>query len=306
MTLPATKTELLAALEAAGLAPRKGLGQHFLVDGNMLRAIVGAAEIAPGDLVLEVGPGPGLLTRHLLEAGAEVVACEIDAGFVRFLRDHAPPSAPLELVHADLLDGKRRLAPAILKALQARLAAPRPRRPPGGHGRLKVVGNIPYNISTPIICNLLESGLPIERMVFTVQREVADRLLAPPGARAYGIISVVAGLLAATRLLRPVPASVFWPRPRVESALVAISPRPRTATGEGTGYRAVTRVARAIFEHRRKTLANALRLAGIAPRSGALEAAIIAAGIDPGVRGERLDIPALARLASALGPVARG
>jgi 16S rRNA (adenine1518-N6/adenine1519-N6)-dimethyltransferase len=270
---PADVRRLAAAL---AVRPTKRLGQNFVVDANTVRRIVRAAELAPGDVVLEVGPGLGSLTLGLLEYVAGVIAVEIDPVLARALpftiADHAPTLTDrLTVVTADALriDTVPGPAPTAL------------------------VANLPYNVAVPVLLHLLETLPGVDHGLVMVQAEVADRLAAPPGSRTYGVPSVKAAWWARMTRAGAVPRSVFWPAPNVDSALVAFTRREPPAT---TATRQqVFAVVDAAFAQRRKSLRAAL--AGWAGSPGAAEDALRAAGIDPTTRGEALDVADFARLA---------
>jgi 16S rRNA (adenine1518-N6/adenine1519-N6)-dimethyltransferase len=251
------------------VAPRKHLGQHFLVDENILRVIERLAELDEADVVLEIGPGRGVLTRFLAERVARVHAVELDRRLEPALRD-VPRT---ELHWGD--------------ALHLDLAALDP--PPA-----KLVSNLPYNVATPIVVESLDRVRSLDVWCVMVQREVADRFFAEPGTRAYGAVSVLVQLAAARTGFHPVSREVFRPRPNVDSALVAFR---RTAPGVRPD---VKRVVEAAFAHRRKTLANSLALAGVAPRDAAA-AALVALGRDPASRAESLAPPEFVALTDELG-----
>ena len=249
------------------VSPRKDLGQHFLVDDNILRVIERLAALAPDDVVLEIGPGLGVLTRFLAARVAHVHAAEVD----RRLEEH--------------LAGIERLTLHWGDALHLDVAALDP--PPH-----KLVANLPYNVATPIVAE----SLRLEQLgvwCVMVQREVADRFFARPSTKAYGAVSVLVQLAAERTGFHPVSREVFRPRPNVESALVAFR---RTGPGAPPEVR---RVVEGAFGHRRKTLANALSLAGVAPRERAVEA-LAAIGRDANVRAEALEPPEFVALTEAL------
>jgi 16S rRNA (adenine1518-N6/adenine1519-N6)-dimethyltransferase len=239
------------------LRPKKELGQHFLVDENILGVIGRLAELEPDDVVLEIGPGLGVLTRYLAERVALVHAVEID----RSLESHL---ANLPNVRLELGD-----------ALQLGLADLEP--PPG-----KLVSNLPYNVATPIVVESLDGLLPLERWCVMVQREVADRFFATPGTKAYGAVSVLVQLAAERTGFHAVSRTVFRPQPNVDSALVAFRRRPLPER-----FAQVKRVVDASFAHRRKTLPNSLSLAGVASREEAVEA-LAGLGRPAAVRAEAL------------------
>lgn len=243
-----TRAELAALLAARGLAPRKRAGQHFLIDRNALRAIVRDAELPPGATVLEVGPGPGLLTLHLLAAGHRVVAFEIDRGLAAICRERFGDRDGFLLVEGDVLARRRALSSRVFEALS-------PSR------EVHVVANLPYNIASNLILLLLESDLRIASSTTLIQLEVAERLVAPPATEAYGELSVLVQTLARGRITRRLPPRVFWPEPRVESAVLRLEPRSdRPGRDE---YARLKSLLKAVFQHRRKTLVHTLREIGV-------------------------------------------
>jgi 16S rRNA (adenine1518-N6/adenine1519-N6)-dimethyltransferase len=252
--------------------PKKRLGQHFLVDRNILDVIGRLAELDPEDVVLEVGPGLGVLTRYLAERVHHVHAVEIDRSLEGPLGDALAGVENVDLVFGDALD--------------LNVAALDP--PPS-----KLVANLPYAIATPLVLELLEAAPTLHRFVVMVQREVADRFFAEPSTKAYGAVSVLVRLQARRIGFHPVPPSVFRPRPRVESALVALE---RVETPSLTGVRPIVDAA---FAHRRKTLANSVAGAGLTTRSEA-EAALAAIGRDARARAEELGPGEFVGLADAL------
>jgi 16S rRNA (adenine1518-N6/adenine1519-N6)-dimethyltransferase len=248
---------------------RKELGQHFLVDENILRVIERLADLAGDDVVLEIGAGRGVLTRFLADRVALVHAVEID----RSLEVHLPASAKIRLHWGDAL------------ALDLEALEPSPR---------KLVANLPYSIATPVVVESL-TGLPkVESWCVMVQREVADRFFARPGSKAYGAVSVLIQLATERTGWHPVPRDVFRPRPNVDSALVAFR-RTRTPTD----WAAIKRVVEGGFAHRRKTLPNSLALSGLVPR-GRAEEAVRAIGREPAVRAEALEPIEFVALSEAL------
>jgi 16S rRNA (adenine1518-N6/adenine1519-N6)-dimethyltransferase len=253
------------------VAPKKELGQHFLVDENILGVIGRLAELSPDDVVLEVGPGLGVLTRYLAPRVAHVHAVELDASLEPYLRDLGDN---VTLHFGD--------------ALRLDLATVAP-------GARKLVANLPYNIATPLIVESLD-GLPgLELWCVMVQREVADRLFAAPSTKAYGAVSVLVQLTAERIGFHPVSRTVFRPPPNVSSALVAFR-----RTGLQHDFKRVKKVVTAAFAYRRKTLPNSLEIAGLASRERAVEALTVI-GRAPSVRAEALAPPEFLALTEALG-----
>jgi 16S rRNA (adenine1518-N6/adenine1519-N6)-dimethyltransferase len=278
-----------------GVRPSKRLGQNFVIEPGTVRRIAALAGIQPSDVVLEVGPGLGSLTLALLEAlptlppaaagPAQVVAVEIDpvlaAELPRTVAARAPDRADrLEVVTADAL----RIAEPDLPAAPTALVA-----------------NLPYNVAVPVVLHLLAVLPSLERGLVMVQAEVADRMCAGPGSRVYGTPSAKLAWFAAARPAGPVPRSVFWPVPNVDSRLVAFTRRD-PPDGEA-GREEVFAVIDAAFRQRRKTLRAAL--AGWAGSAAEAERLLRAAGLDPGARGEALDVTQFARLAAARQPEPR-
>lgn len=267
-----SRTDVGALLSDHGLAPRRQLGQNFVADPNTVRRIARLARVGPGDHVLEIGAGLGSLTLALAETGAEVVAVEVDRGIVPVLREVVADAANVTVVEADALR-------ADWDALLA--SAP----------SWVLVANLPYNVATPLVCDLLDGVPAIARMLVMVQREVAERFCATPRSEAYGAVSVKVAYWATSRVAGTVPASVFVPRPNVESALAEIVRRPAPATD--ADREVLFHLVRVAFGQRRKMLRRSLA-AEVDPEVFA------AAGIDPQRRPEELDVVEWGALAHAL------
>ncbi len=269
----AKKEVTLHILRAFGLHVNKRLGQNFLVDEGVVDAIVAAAGVRPGDAVLEIGPGIGTLTQGLLEAGAKVVAVELDQRLVRVLRETLAGYEDVRVVHGDILK---------INIPQQMAIAP-----------YKVVANLPYYITTPILLLLLEQRLPVSVLVAMVQKEVAQRMVAAPGGKDYGALSVAVQYFTVPEIVLTVPPYSFIPAPAVESAVIRCTVRERPPV-EVADEEAFFRVVKAAFAQRRKTLANALKAAGIDAA-----AVLAAAGVDGGRRGETLSLAEFAAVTNA-------
>ena len=263
-----SRSEIAGLLRSHGLAPSRRLGQHFLADANITRKIVGLAAVGPGDQVVEVGAGTGTLTRALAATGSHVVAYEVDAGLLPVL-EKVTQGLDVELRFLDVtnvdlatdLDG----------------------------GRWTMVANLPYNVGTPLVLDALRRVPQIERFVVMVQREVAQRLVAGSGSGQYGLPSVVAGIHARGRLAFRVPPQVFYPVPKVESAVVVLDRAPAPQGSE----RAIE-IAGAAFNQRRKMLRGSL--------AGIFEDPVMVlegAGLDPTARAEDLSPSDYLRLAGS-------
>jgi len=265
--------------------PSKRLGQNFVTDAGTVRRIVSLAALEPDDVVLEVGPGFGSLTLALLPAARQVTAVEVDpvlaAALPVTVAAHAP-SFPQRL--------------AVVTADAARIgAAELPGDPPTA-----LVANLPYNVAVPVVLHLLAELPSLCRGLVMVQAEVADRMTAPPGSRVYGVPSVKLAWYADARRAGPVPRTVFWPVPNVDSGLVAFTrrdPPDVMLAGAVVPRAAVFAVVDAAFSQRRKTLRAAL--AGWAGSAADAERILRAAGVDPGARGEALGVAEFARIAQA-------
>ncbi len=271
-----TLSEIRARLAAAGLSPLHRFGQNFLIDLNLLRRVAAAGEPGPADVILEVGPGTGSLTSLLLDAGARVVAIEIDRGLQAMLRDEFSAQPRFQLIAGDALSTKHKLNADLLAAL-------RTQRPAAG-GTTKLIANLPYQIATPLLIELLLLDDPwFSRLVCTIQLEVGQRLAASAGSDAYGPISVIAQTLGRVRLLGTLPPAAFWPRPGVDSALVEIVPlaveqRPVAQVA------AFARWVQRAFQQRRKTLRRILSKW----EEFDADAVLAAAGISSAARPEAL------------------
>jgi len=271
--LTAADVRRLAA--GLGIRPTKHLGQNFVIDPNTVRRIVRTAGVGPEDVVVEVGPGLGSLTLGLLEQAARVVAVEIDPVLAGALQGTVAERLP---------DRADRLEVVVQDALRlAELPGPPP---------TAFVANLPYNVAVPVLLRLLELLPSLRTGLVMVQSEVADRLAAGPGSRTYGVPSVKAAWYAQVRRAGAVGRTVFWPAPHVDSGLVAFS-RREPPPGDRA---AVFAVVDAAFAQRRKTLRAAL--SGWAGSPDEAERRLLAAGLDPSVRGEQLGVEAFARLAA--------
>jgi 16S rRNA (adenine1518-N6/adenine1519-N6)-dimethyltransferase len=270
-------------LAAHGLRPSKRRGQHFLVDPQAAAAIVAAAELAPTDRVLEIGGGLGALTAPLADAAETVVVVELDAGLVRALRGQTQSRANVRVVQGDFLE-----LPMDDLA------------PPTYGGRWKVVGNLPYSVTSPILERLYAHRERFERFVVTVQREVAERLAARPGTRQYGSLTAFTQYHVDVRAVRTLSREAFLPKPQVESTVLCMMVRP-TPPVAVVDEDLLFQVVRGAFAHRRKNLLNSLAaFGGLKMGKMALQDAICAAGVSPEVRGETLSLEQFARLADEI------
>ncbi|MCG3138606.1 MAG: Ribosomal RNA small subunit methyltransferase A [Phycisphaerae bacterium] len=271
-----TKSDIRAILTAAGLQPNRRLGQCFLIDGNLLRKLVESAELGPDDVVLEVGPGTGSLTELLLEQAGAVVAVEVDRGLHAVVQERLGQDARLTLLHQDVLAGKSAVAPEVVAALQtakqyrstgsacdsgtARAEAhgsenndERRSTNDDRHPAVKLVANLPYQVTTPLLIDLLVCPVEFHCFCFSVQKEVAERLMADPGSKAYGPVSIVLQCCSNIHRIADLPPSVFWPSPTVDSMLLRMDLYRDNFSGVDELAEFI-RFVRAGFTHRRKTL----------------------------------------------------
>ncbi|BAL82210.1 putative ribosomal RNA small subunit methyltransferase A [Selenomonas ruminantium subsp. lactilytica TAM6421] len=268
-------------LKAFGLRMSKKLGQNFLIDASIVQGIVDAAEIEEGDRVLEIGPGIGTLTQGLAEAGADVTAVELDKKLPAVLAETLKGYDNVRIVPGDILKVN---IPEIM-----------------GDKPFKVAANLPYYITTPILMALLERHLPITHMVTMVQKEVALRMVAKPGGKDYGALSVAVQYYTEPEIVLDVPPRSFIPAPEVDSVVIACKVRETPAV-QVQDEKMFFRVVKAAFGQRRKTLSNALKGGGFAKEQVA--PAMEQAGIELNRRGETLSLDEFAKLADAFSSLA--
>ncbi|MBL8877410.1 MAG: 16S rRNA (adenine(1518)-N(6)/adenine(1519)-N(6))-dimethyltransferase [Phycisphaerae bacterium] len=276
--MPQSLTSIKDLLAARGLAPKKSLGQNFLVDHNLIRKLVDVSGIQENEIALEIGPGTGVLTDELLARNVRVIACELDNGLHTLLQERLAPqiaSGQLTLIHGDCLDGKRALNPELRRLLSE---TPSPREGAGGGSAIpqpasslptakvnsssslspsfRLIANLPYGAATPLITNLLLDYPNCTGQFVTVQKEVADRLAAAPDTADYGPLSVIASATAHVEKIAKLPPECFWPRPDVTSAMIGIRRRPDPLTPRA---HELADFIQALFEQRRKQLGGILR-----------------------------------------------
>ncbi|HEY4330795.1 MAG TPA: 16S rRNA (adenine(1518)-N(6)/adenine(1519)-N(6))-dimethyltransferase RsmA [Phycisphaerae bacterium] len=308
------RNEIAAVLASAGMKPRHQFGQNFMVDQNILRAIAAAGDIGPNDVVLEVGPGVGNLTRLLSEAtpNGAVLAVDIDRHLLPAAQRHHQSLKNITWLLADVLAGKHAIEPAVLAAL-AELKKLHPA------GELKLISNLPYNAASPLIAELLVAmwralkhetensklgTLFFSRLTFTVQWEVAQRMAAAPNTRDYGPLGVLIQSMADVEILRKIPPGAFWPPPKIHSALVVVTPR-RDRIQSITDAPAFQQLLAGIFGHRRQTLANALKHYLAETWTPDFKRQIAASGFDLSLRPEIFPVAELLRLAQIPGIACR-
>jgi 16S rRNA (adenine1518-N6/adenine1519-N6)-dimethyltransferase len=280
---PRKNARAIASARPAARGKTRALGQHFLRDDVAAQRIVGLVAPTPRDLVVEIGPGRGALTGHLARSAGRLLALEIDTGLAAALRARFPPSPAMEIIEADA----RRFD---FSRLRDRLPHP--------EGRVLAVGNLPYSVGKPILMALVEAGRAIDEMALMLQKEVAERIAAAPGSKAYGALSVLTQVACAVTLAFTVPAGAFTPAPRVDSAVIHLRVRaaPPVPVADPRRFSVIVRAA---FGQRRKNLANALASGLGLPVDGA-RVLVAQAGIDPACRAETLALADFARLTDVI------
>lgn len=246
-----TQSYLRSLFSQRGVAPQHRYGQNFLIDLNIHELIVNAAAVGPDDVVLEVGPGAGALTSLMAATGAAVVAVDVDPAMAELTREATAGLPNVRVLHADALSGKHTMNPDVLDAVRSGLAVSPTRR-------LKLVANLPYNIATPIVSNMLvHPELCPSKVVVTIQLELAERMRSEPSRSAYSSLSVLCQALCEIEIVRVLPPSVFWPRPKVQSAIISLTPDPakRALVGDLPWFH---KVVREVFLYRRKNLRGVL------------------------------------------------
>lgn len=292
--IPHTPAVLKQIFSRRGITPSKRFGQNFLIDQNILLSIPSIADLKEDEVVLEIGTGTGGLTRLLAAGSRHVFTVEVDKKLFELSSDILKFYKNITLVNADVLKTKHELNPYIMSLIFQWLRE-------HDQSHIKVVSNLPYNISTPVIINLLEGELPIDMMVLMLQKEITERMTALPGTREYGILSVITQLFSEVEVVKTLPPEVFWPRPEVHSALVKVVVHKEKYAGRITSYPFFRKIIYAIFTSRRKTLLNSLehlKLPGISREH--LKGVIKDMNLDERVRGETLNLEQLIRLSEAI------
>jgi 16S rRNA (adenine1518-N6/adenine1519-N6)-dimethyltransferase len=293
-----TLSFLMRRFTEAGIRPRTQLGQNFLIDLNLVELLARSAELAPNDVVLEIGTGTGSLTSLMAPQVAAVVTVEVDPQMFQLAAEELHGQPNVRMLKLDALAGKHRFHPAVLEAVQQELAA-------GEGRRFKLVANLPYNVATPIVTNLLALDRPPCSMTVTIQKELADRLVARPSTKDYGALSVWVQAQCVVRIVRVMPPAVFWPRPKISSAIVQLT------LDEPLRLRISDRAffhnfVRSLFLHRRKFLRSQL-LSAAQDRldKPGVDRVLAAVGLRADQRAEELGVDTLLALAEAVRTAAR-
>jgi 16S rRNA (adenine1518-N6/adenine1519-N6)-dimethyltransferase len=277
----------------SGIRPRGSLGQNFLIDMNLQQLLLDAAELTANDVVLEVGTGTGGLTALAAPLVAALVTVEVDRNLFQLASEQLSGLPNLTMFCCDVLRHKHEIAPAVLEAVHTRLEADPSRR-------FKLLANLPYNVATPLLANLLTLARPPELMVCTVQKELAERIVARPGSKDYGSLAVWIQSQCRAEIVRTLGPAVFWPRPKVSSAFVSIRVDPERR-GRIADLAAWHAFVRAVFSHRRKALRGELVSSFPQLTKPGVDELLAALSLDPKARAEQLDIDQLLRLSGAVG-----
>lgn len=296
-----TLSEIREILSAAGRRPRRSLGQNFLIDAKLMGKLLELADLRGGETVLEVGPATGSLTEELIARAGFVVAVEVDRSLAEILRRRVGGAKNLVILNRSVLAGKHKIAPAVLDALS-------------GAGRVQLVANLPYNIAVPLIMNCLilswrsvrrggqDAPAPavcFDRLTFTIQQELADRLTSGPGSKAYGPVSVITALLSRAETGRAAPPEAFWPRPKVDSRMLRLDFDANLA-GRLLDADVLSAVLSATFGHRRKMISAVVKQKPPPFPPERFLSALSEVGIDPSVRPEQVSPQEFLTVANAL------
>ncbi|MCP4814590.1 MAG: ribosomal RNA small subunit methyltransferase A [Planctomycetaceae bacterium] len=284
---------LIQRFRQVGIRPVTKRGQNFLIDLNLVELIADSADLGPDDVVLEVGTGTGSLTALIAPHVAEVVTVEIDRQLHELANQELVDFDNVTFLCQDVLRTKNRLHPVVLEMLQEKLAG-------GENRKLKLVANLPYNVATPIISNLLDTEVVPDAMSVTIQKELADRIVASPSTKDYGSLSIWLQSQCDVQIVRTLPPSVFWPRPKVQSAIlhIQVSPEKRGLIADVTFFH---RFVRAMFFHRRKYLRSVILSAfkGQLDKP-AVDAVLEEQALSPQIRAEALDVQQMLDLCDAM------
>ena len=298
---PHTKSMLKVLFEERGIRIKKQWGQNFLIDQNLLQFIVKTAELSRNDVVLEIGAGTGSLTRLLAQKAGHVFAVEVDRKLFEILEETLKDFNNVTLINRDILKSKHHIQPEIVEAISDHVSTANSST---GDSYVKVIANLPYYISTPIIIDLLQEILPIRTMILMLQRDTTDRIMAHPGTKDYGVLSIMTRLFAEVKVLKKLSPQVFWPVPLVDSAIVKMKVNRHTYVDTIRDYRGFQDVVRSIYSSRRKTISNSLLSLcsshGIKKNETRQDLMTIleCVGIRPESRGEELEIEKLIELSN--------
>ncbi len=288
-----TRSYLMQLFERHGFNPRSDLGQNFLIDLNIIEYVVKNGHIQPNDIVLEVGTGTGGMTTFMARKAKHVITVEYDKNMHTLASEATQKYDNITLLHCDALKNKNRISPTVLDAIEEQLQAN-----PGS--QLKLIANLPYNIATPLISNLVASDLPWSRMVVTIQLELGLKMSCKPATSNYGALSVWLQSQCFVKVLKKLGPTVFWPRPKVDSAIVQLTPNPpmKETIGDRVFFQDFLR---RVFQHRRKLMRSTLtNMYSKQLSKPEVDEILLAQGIDKEkARAEEFTVPELIQLAQA-------
>ncbi len=305
LDVPHTKSMLKMLFLERGVRLKKHWGQNFLIDQNILQFIIRSAELSCSDVILEIGSGTGSLTKLIAEKAGHVFAVEMDRKLFGILGETLKDCNNVTSLNKDILKSKHHIHPEIVECVSNYVnTAPTT----GGELCVKVISNLPYYISTPVIIDLLQEALPIKMMIVTLQQDITNRLVAHPGTKDYGQLSIMTKLFADVKVLKKLPPSVFWPAPLVDSAIIKMEVNRNRYSDRIRDYQGFQDVIKTIYTSRRKTLLN--NLLSLCLKSGIekdaqglredLQPILKKVGISPGSRGEELDLEELIELSNEI------
>jgi len=288
-----TLSFVMQRFKDAGIRPQTRFGQNFLIDLNLVQVLLTAAELGPDDVVLEVGTGTGSLTEQMAKSAGAVVTVEVDRQLYRLASEQMHELGNVTMLLCDVLKSKNRLNPEVLEAVGEQLRAA-----PGR--RLKLVANLPYNVATPIMTNLLALEDPPHSMTVTIQKELADRMTAGPGSKDYGALSIWMRSQCQVEIVRIMPPEVFWPRPKVHSAIIRVTVAP-ALRGRIPDLDFFHTFVRSMFFHRRKFLRSEL-LSAFKKRldKPQVDAIMAERGLAGDARAEQIDVEGMLALCEAV------
>jgi 16S rRNA (adenine1518-N6/adenine1519-N6)-dimethyltransferase len=303
---PHTKSMLKMLFLERGVRLKKHWGQNFLIDQNILQFIVRSAELSRNDIILEIGAGTGSLTRLIAEKAGHVFAVEMDRKLFEILGETLKDFDNVTSLNKDILKSKHHIHPEIVECVSNYVNT----APTTTEGTLciKVISNLPYYISTPVIIDLLQEALPIKLMILTLQLDITNRMVAHPGTKDYGQLSIMTRLFADVKVLKKLPPDVFWPAPLVDSAIIKMTVNRNKYSDRIHNYQGFQDVIKTIYTSRRKTLLNSLLSlclkGGIEKDAHGLredlQPILKKVGINPGSRGEELDLEELIELSNEI------
>lgn len=290
-----TQSYLRELFQSHRLHPKAKLGQNFLIDLNLIDFLLREAELTRADLAIEIGSGTGSLTAKLADLAGSVLSVEIDPAFHELARESIYGHDNVNLMHTDVLKNKNMLHPEVLASLEEMKAKYKPER-------VKLIANLPYAVATPVISNFLIAGVALERMVVTVQWEIAEKLIARPSTKDYGALAVMVQSLADTEILRKLSPAVFWPKPAVDSGIVKITPNAEKRTRVPDVQR-LRNFLRDLYSHRRKNLRGGIiSMTGQQHQKAIVDAKLAELGYTGTERAETLSIEQHVMLCEAFKP----